>query len=206
MSVPVTRTVTLLLFPEVEVLDFAGPFEVFSIAAQLTAEQAPGTAAFQVMTVADHPTIRGVGDLQVIPDHRLETCPPADILLLPGGAGSRQAVKDQGLLDWVAGQAKTAEIVASICTGALLLGRLGLLDGLRATTHWCALDLLKDIAPKATVIPETRYIDNGHLLTSAGISAGIDMSLYLVARLCGREIAEGVAREMEYDWRVWEAG
>src|SRR5437868_7020770 len=92
MTVPVTRNVALLLFPDVEVLDFAGPFEVFSIAAQLTAEEAGGTAAFRVMTVADHAMIRAVGGLQVTPDHQLDDCPPADILLLPGGIGSRRAV------------------------------------------------------------------------------------------------------------------
>src|SRR5260221_3291962 len=188
------RTVVILLFPDVEVLDFAGPFEVFSVAAQ-SAEP----AAFSVLTVADQPQIRAVGGLQVVPDHRLETCPQADLLLIPGGNGSRRAMRDQRLLDWVAGQAAGAEITASICTGALLLGHLGLLDGLTATTHWCALDLLQEIAPKAVVRPNARFIDNGKIVTSAGISAGIDMSLHLVERLCGAELAAMVAREMEYD-------
>jgi transcriptional regulator GlxA family with amidase domain len=194
------RLVAILLFPEVEVLDFAGPFEVFSMAAQLTEP-----VAFQVVTVAPAPVLT-VGGLRVTPHHDFTTCPPADILLLPGGRGSRRAVGDRVVLDWVAKQAKTAEVVASICTGALLLGRLGLLDGMRATTHWGALELLKETAPKANVIPDSRYIDNGRILTSAGISAGIDMSLYLVGRLCGPAVAQTTTREMEYDWQIRAAG
>ncbi|HVJ41601.1 MAG TPA: DJ-1/PfpI family protein [Dongiaceae bacterium] len=193
------RAVAILLFPEVEVLDFAGPFEVFSMAAQLTEP-----SAFQVFTVASAPVLT-VGGLRVTPGHDFDSCPQADILLLPGGIGSRRAVGDQRLLDWVALQAQGAEVVASICTGALLLGRLGLLDGLRATTHWGALDLLGEIAPKAEIVPNSRYIDNGRILTSAGISAGIDMSLHLVARLCGEEMAVMVARQMEYDGRWRQA-
>lgn len=195
-----SRLVAILLFPEVEVLDFAGPFEVFSMAAESTEP-----AAFQVVTVAPGPILT-VGGLRVTPDHDFTTCPPADVLLLPGGRGSRRAVEDPAILDWVAKQAKTAEIVASICTGALLLGRLGLLDGMRATTHAGALDLLTKIAPQATVIADSRYIDNGRILTSAGISAGIDMSLYLVSRLCGATVAQSVTHDMEYDWRVRAAG
>jgi len=189
--------VALLLFPDVEVLDFAGPFEVFSIAGALTEPR-----QFDVMTVAAAPVLT-IGGLRVTPSHSFATCPQADILLLPGGMGSRRAVKDQHLLDWIAGQAAGAAIVASICTGALFLGRLGLLDGLQATTHWGALDLLQEMAPAAVVLPNTRYIDNGRIVTSAGISAGIDMSLHLVARLAGEAVAEDVAREMEYEgaWR-----
>ncbi|HVJ34028.1 MAG TPA: DJ-1/PfpI family protein [Terriglobia bacterium] len=190
------RSVAILLFPEVEVLDFAGPFEVFSIAAQTT------EPSFQVHTVAAAPVVT-VGGMRVTPGHDYESCPQADILLLPGGIGSRRAVQDRRLLDWVEAQAWGAEIVASICTGALLLGRLGLLDGLRVTTHWGALDLLRRVAPKAEVVGDSRFIDNGRILTSAGISAGIDMSLHLVARLCGGAAAAAVARQMEYEgqWR-----
>ncbi len=196
------KTVNLLLFPDVEVLDFAGPFEVFSIAAQL-ADPAP----FRVATVADGAgPLSTIGGLKVVPDYDLSTAPAADILLVPGGMGSRTAMHDEKLLSWLGRQAAGADVVASICTGALFLGRLGLLDGLRATTHWGALDLLRKTAPKAEVLPETRYIDNGRIVTSAGISAGIDMSLYLVARLRGAALAEEVAREMEYDWRVRQPG
>ncbi|MET1028787.1 MAG: DJ-1/PfpI family protein [Dongiaceae bacterium] len=201
---PAQKTVALLLFPDVEVLDFAGPFEVFSLASALI-EPSP----WRVVTVADRRAEAGpvstIGGLQVTPDHDLASCPAADILLVPGGMGSRVAMTDEHVLAWIGRQAKQAEIVASICTGALLLGRLGLLDGLRATTHWSAIDLLRKTAPKAEVVTETRYVDNGRIVTSAGISAGIDMSLYLVGRLCGTEAAAKVAHQMEYDWRVRQA-
>jgi transcriptional regulator GlxA family with amidase domain len=197
-----TKSVVVLLFPDVEVLDFAGPFEVFSVAAQIAKER-----PMQVMTVAHRKEVLStVGGLKVVPDHDFGSSPQADILLVPGGMGSRRAVKDEAVLAWLQQQGAGAEIVASICTGALLLGRLGLLDGLRATTHWGAIDLLREIAPRAEVLTETRFVDNGKYLTSAGISAGIDMSLYLVSRLYGAKLAEQTAREMEYDWRMRRPG
>ena len=197
-----TKNVMLLLFPDVEVLDFAGPFEVFSVASQNAAPR-----SIQVMTVSHRKEqLAAVGGLKVVPDHDFASSPQADVLLVPGGSGSRRAVQDEAVLAWLQSQAAGAEIVASICTGALLLGRLGLLDGLRATTHWGAIDLLREIAPRSEVVAEKRFIDNGKYLTSAGISAGIDMSLYLVGRLYGASLAEQTAREMEYDWRVRQSG
>jgi transcriptional regulator GlxA family with amidase domain len=196
------KTVALLLFPDVEVLDFAGPFEVFSVAAQ---ERAP--AAFRVVTVAaDDAPLHAIGGLKVVPDFTLETAPQADILLIPGGNGSRRAMQDPRILKWVAAQAEGAEIVASICTGALLLGKLGLLDGLRATTHWTAIGELKAISDRIDVQPQARFIDNGKYLTSGGITAGIDMSLYLVRRLTDQALVDLVLAEMEYDWRMRAAG
>jgi transcriptional regulator GlxA family with amidase domain len=197
-----TRIVALLLFPEVEVLDFAGPFEVFSIAAG-HGDPPP----FRVLTVAaTKAPVVAVGGLRVLPDHDFTDAPQAGLLLIPGGAGSRHASRDRATLDWIRGQERGVEIVASICTGALLLGKLGLLDGLGATTHWTALDELRATSPAILVRPETRFVDNGRILTSAGISAGIDMSLHIVARLCGGATAMTVAREMEYEWRRSPAG
>ena len=196
------KTVALLLFPEVEVLDFAGPFEVFSLAATEA-----GPSPFRVITVAaTHGALKAVGGLQVTPDCDLDDCPQADILLIPGGQGSRQAMKDERIMAWLARQARDAEIVASICTGALLLGTLGLLDGLRATTHWTALAELRATSSRIDVQPQARFVDNGKYVTSAGISAGIDMSLYLVERLCGPALVERVVAEMQYDWRMKAAG
>jgi transcriptional regulator GlxA family with amidase domain len=196
------KTVALLLFPDVEVLDFAGPFEVFSVAAQ---ERAP--AAFRVVTVAtDDAPLHAIGGLKVVPDFTLETAPQADILLIPGGNGSRRAMQDPRILKWVAAQAKGAEIVASICTGARILAKLGLLDGLQATTHWTAIGELKAISDRIDVQPQARFIDNGKYLTSGGITAGIDMSLYLVRRLTDQALVDLVLAEMEYDWRMRAAG
>lgn len=191
------KTVALLLFPDVEVLDFAGPFEVFSVAAD-SADPAP----FRVVTVAaSRSPLRAVGGLTVTPDHDLASCPQADILLIPGGNGSRKAMRDDSILAWVTAQTKGAEIVASICTGALILGKLGFLDGQRAVTHGSAIEELRAVSDKIDVQPEARFIDNGKFLTSGGITAGIDMSLYLVKRLCGQALVDLVIREMEYDWR-----
>lgn len=196
------KTVALLLFPEVEVLDFAGPFEVFSVAAQ-SVDPAP----FHVVTVAaSRAQLTAIGGLKVVPDHDLDSCPQADVVLVPGGNGSRKAMRDDKIMAWLARQAAGAEIVASICTGALLLGKLGLLDGLRATTHWSAIGELQALSDKIDVQPQARFVDNGKYLTSGGITAGIDMSLYLVKRLGGQALVDLVIREMEYDWRLQAAG
>lgn len=196
------KTVALLLFPDVEVLDFAGPFEVFSVASEMR-QPAP----FRVITVADRPAvIAAVGGLNVAPHFDLATAPQADVLILPGGKGSRRAMREPRILDWVAKQAAKADVVASVCTGALILGTLGLLDGLKATTHAGAIGELRAISEKIDVRPAARFIDNGKYLTSGGITAGIDMSLYLLRRLTDQALVDLVVEEMEYDWRQRAAG
>jgi len=191
------RTVAILLFDDVEVLDFAGPFEVFSVTDELADYQ-----LFRVQTVALNPeTVRARNGLRVVPDHTLDTAPAPDILIVPGGSGSRALLERPALLDWIRHQAQRAEVVASVCTGALLLARAGLLDGLGVTTHYENLAELAALAPAVTVIADRRFIDHGRIATSAGISAGIDLSLHLVARLHGRSTAEKTARYMQYHWR-----
>jgi transcriptional regulator GlxA family with amidase domain len=188
------RTVAILLFDEVEVLDFAGPFEVFAVTDELADHR-----LFRVVTVAlEKHVIRARNGLSVNPDHALADCPPPDILIVPGGLGTRALLKNQPVLEWIKSVNATAEIVASVCTGSLVLGRAGLLDGLRATTHHEALDLLREHAPRTTVVETERFVDNGRILTAAGISAGIDLSLHLVARLHGVQVAQKTARYMEY--------
>ena len=136
------------------------------------------------------------------PSHTLTECPQADILVTPGGVGVRAILDDSAILDWVSAQAKSAQLVTSVCTGALLLGRCGLLDGLEATTHHRCFDELRTVAPQANLLTGRRFVDTGRLITSAGISAGIDMSLHIVGRLIGPEYANDVAARMEYDWRT----
>jgi len=188
------RTVAILVFDEVEVLDFAGPFEVFAVTDELGDYQ-----LFRVLTVApEKRPIRARNGLGVVPDHGITDCPPPDLLIVPGGFGTRALLKDQRVLDWIRSCNATAEIVASVCTGAVVLGRAGLLDGLQATTHHECFGLLRENAPRATVIETDRFVDNGRILTAAGISAGIDMSLHLVKRLHGAVIAQKTARYMEY--------
>jgi len=188
------RTVAILLFDEIEVLDFAGPFEVFAVTDELSDHQ-----LFRVVTVApEQRAIRARNGLSVNPDHALADCPRPDILIVPGGFGTRALLNNQPVLDWIKASNATAEIVASVCTGSIVLGRAGLLDGLKATTHHECFELLRTHAPRTTIVETDRFLDNGRILTAAGISAGIDMSLHLVARLHGAAIAEKTARYMEY--------
>jgi transcriptional regulator GlxA family with amidase domain len=193
----VTRNVAILLFPDVEVLDFCGPFEVFAVTGRWT-----DPPACNVYTVAERagPLLARNG-LSVNPQYLLSDCPLPDLLVVPGGQGSRKEMHHPALIDWIRHMAAGAELVLSVCTGALLLGKAGLLDGLDATTHHGALDLLRQVAPQARVCQDRRFVDNGKVITSAGIAAGIDASLHCVARLCGRELAARTARHMEYPWQ-----
>jgi transcriptional regulator GlxA family with amidase domain len=189
-----TRKVAILIFDEVEVLDFCGPFEVFAVAGGRR-EQKP----FDVFTVAEKsgPVVARNG-LSVNPSHTINDCPQADILIVPGGMGTRREMHNQTLIDWIKETAGKAEMALSVCTGSLLLAKAGLLDGASATTHWAAMDLLREVAPNATVCPDKQFVDNGRVMTSAGISAGIDLSLYAVGKLLGEDAAAETARWMEY--------
>jgi transcriptional regulator GlxA family with amidase domain len=194
---PTARNLAILIFEDVEVLDFCGPFEVFSVASRFT-----DPPAFNVLTVAEKPgPVVTRGGLSVNPHHRLADCPRPDLLLVPGGQGTRREMHNAVLVDWIKARSQEAELVLSVCTGALLLAKAGLLDGLEATTHHGAIDLLREVAPKTTIPASRRLVDNGRVICSAGIAAGIDMSLHVVGRLLGREVADKAAREMEYPWQ-----
>ena len=189
--------VQVLLFDDVEVLDFAGPFEVFGVTGLRT-----GPAPFQVRTVAlTMAPIRARGGLEIQPASSIDDDGPCDVLVLPGGFGTRREMHNAALLEWIRRRAEHATVVLSICTGALLLARAGLLDGLDATTHHVAFDELAAAGPTARVLRGKRIVDNGRIVTSAGISAGIDASLHVVAKLLGHDVAAETAAYMEYDWR-----
>lgn len=191
-----TRNAGILIFDEVEVLDFAGPFEVFNIAGRQA-----NLEPFNVFTVSQGEVpVKARGGLEVKAHHTIADHPDLDILLIPGGYGTRALLENGKMLGWIREQAKEAEYLLSVCTGALLLGKAGLLDGKAATTHFMAYDLLEEIAPKARVTRGERFVKNGKLWLSAGVSAGIDMSFALVAELCGQEMAEETARYIEYPW------
>ena len=193
---PTTRNLSILIFEGVEVLDFCGPFEVFSVANAFT-----DPPAFHVFIVAEKPgPVLARGGLSVNPHRRLGDCPQPDVLLVPGGQGTRKEMHNLALVEWIRRASTKAELVLSVCTGALLLAKAGLLDGLEATTHHGAIDLLRQTAPQTAVHADRRFVDNGRVVCSAGIAAGIDMSLYVLARLLGREVAERTARQMEYPW------
>lgn len=188
------RNVAILVFPDVEVLDFAGPFEVFAVTDELR-----GHDAFNTFTVAASPSaVRARNGLKILADFTPENCPKPQLLIVPGGYGTRAVLKQPALLEWLRVKARDAELVMSVCSGALVLAQLGLLDGLRVTTHFELLGLLAEMAPQATVDGSKRFHDNGHVLTAAGISAGIDCSLHVVGRLLGEPAVARTAQYMEY--------
>lgn len=190
------RTVAILVFDDVEVLDFTGPFEVFAVTDELR-----GHSAYHVVTVsAGEKPVRARNGLRVVADHTWTDCPRADVLIIPGGFGTRALLARPELLEWVRSRSQETEVLMSVCTGSLVLAKAGLLDGLRVTTHHERLDLLRELAPTAEVVANERFIDHGRLLTAAGISAGIDCSLHVVKRHCGNEAAAATARYMEYRW------
>lgn len=190
------RNVAIMLFDQIEVLDFAGPYEVFNVTAELN-----DPAPFNVYTVAESTApVRTRGQLSVNPNHSIYSMPPADILIVPGGAGSRALLTKPHVLTWLQTQATQVAHMVSVCTGAMVLGKAGLLDGLTATTHHDNLDDLRNLVGEGTtVVSDLRYTDNGQILTAGGVSAGIDLSLYLVQKLLGDEVLKTLA-EMEYPW------
>jgi transcriptional regulator GlxA family with amidase domain len=191
----------IFVFRDVEVLDFCGPFEVLSVARLDEARRRDTASPFEVVLVAETTEpVRTAGGMTVLPHTCLEDCPPLDVLVVPGGWGTRALLENRPIIDWIAARAADARVVASVCTGALLLGRAGLLEGRRATTHWWALDRMEELFPSTTVERDARFVEDGPVLTSAGISAGIDMSLVLVARLVGEDVARATAKYMEYPY------
>jgi transcriptional regulator GlxA family with amidase domain len=197
-----TTTIGIFLFDEVEVLDFAGPFEVFCTASRVNNRIEPEKSPlFDVFTVAeDTHLIRARGGLMVAPRFTFDNHPPLDVLVIPGGVVSAELGKST-VIGWIEQTAAKSQLTASVCTGAFLLAQAGLLKGKNVTTHWEDVDDLRAMFPDLVVKEEARWIDEGDIITSAGISAGIDMSLYLVARLAGEELAHRTARQMDYDWK-----
>ena len=203
MSSDARTTVGILIFDDVEVLDFAGPFEVFSrtrTVAGADSRRSDDSAPFETFTVArTRDVVTAIGGLRVLPHFAWADAPPIDILVVPGGFGTRALLQDEATLSWIRETALRARQVTSVCTGALLLAKLGLLHGRRATTHWAALDLLATIDPTIHVQRKSRVVHDG-IFTSAGVSAGIDMSFAVVEQICGREVALETAHYIEYPW------
>jgi len=183
------------LFEGAEELDWAGPWEVLAA----WALQWPDDGV-HVFTLAreDRPVTCAKG-LRVLPDETWETAPPLDVLVYPGGRGTRRELQDEAVLDWIRDLAAGDTVVASVCTGSLVLAAAGLLDCKPATTHWGSLELLPTLGREIEVRPDDRFVDNGNILTAAGVSAGIDMALHLVARLHSTERAREVRRYIQYD-------
>ncbi len=192
----------IVIFDEVELLDMAGPYEVFTTAARVHGRtQAPGAPPlFRVHTLARQPrAVRARAGLGLQPDCTLQDHPPLDCAIVPGGVVDAELGQGE-LMAWIAAQARTARILASVCTGALLLAQSGVLDGLVVTTHWEDVEALRALRPGLQVREGVRWVDAGGIVTSAGIAAGIDMSLHLVQRLHSRELAMRTARQLDVDW------
>jgi len=197
-----TRTVGIYLFDDVEVLDFAGPLEVFSTASRMKTRLQPQTPTpFEVITISE--TARAIyarGGLVVVPQFDISNHPMIEVLIIPGGIVTAE-LERASLIDWIARTADSSSITASVCTGSFLLGKAGLLHGKSATTHWEDIPEMVSMFPEIDVQSNKRWVDTGPIVTSAGISAGIDMSLHLVARLESEDLAIRTARQMEYDWQ-----
>jgi len=138
--------------------------------------------------------------LSINPHFSTADCPPPDILLIPGGIGTRRLLEEPVVLNWIKFQAERVQLLLSVCTGALLLGQAGLLNQIPATTHHTTFDLLREISPATSVIEDQRFVDSGHIITSGGISAGIDMALYVVRKFLSEAQVDLVIKEMEYQW------
>jgi transcriptional regulator GlxA family with amidase domain len=200
MTVPMR--ISLLVFDDAEVLDVAGPYEVFSIAGRRD-----DLVPFQVSLVAERAGPVALRNGFVVQPHfTFADAPKAEILIVPGGAGTRRELRNPAVIEWVRRTGADAELVLSICTGALLLGATGMLDGLDATTHHGSIARLREVAPLARVREGERFVDNGRVVVAAGVAAGIDMSLHVVERLLGPELAEEAAIYMEYHWDRNEEG
>jgi transcriptional regulator GlxA family with amidase domain len=176
-------------------LDFAGPFETF------VAAEENGERLFNVFTVAERPDeLNARAGMRIVPDYTFENAPKIDILVVPGGFGTRREIDNPVAIDWIRTIAGQTDITTSVCTGSFLLAKAGLLEGGRATTHWGSIQRMRDTFPNLTVLENIRWVDDGAVVSSAGVSAGIDMSLHVIERLHGAETAARTARFMEYDY------
>jgi transcriptional regulator GlxA family with amidase domain len=183
-------TTGILLFDEAEELDFVGPLEVFAMARK---------DGDRVVTIAegDGP-VRGNLGLRVLPDHTIADAPPLDVLVVPGGFGTRREAENPAILDWIKQVAANCTWVTSVCTGSMLLEAAGVVGGRRVTTHWAMIDSFRQ-KEGVTVLDGRRYVRDGNVVTAAGVSAGIDMALWVVGQLYDVDHARAVQRFMEYD-------
>lgn len=189
--------VGIYIFNNIELLDFTGPYEVFSVSSSLNQNN-----LFHVFTVTeDGNTIKSVNGLKVLPDYSFMDHPPIDVLIIPGGNGSKTEMQKETVLQWISDNYISAKLTMSVCSGARLLGKLGLLDGVECITHHEVIPDLIEIAPNAIIKPGNRFLGKDKLYTSAGISAGIDLSLHIVKLLCGTSVEAATRVYMEYeDW------
>jgi transcriptional regulator GlxA family with amidase domain len=190
------RNVAIFIFDDVEVLDFAGPFEVFNVTGEVI-----DPAPFDTYTVAlTEEPIKARGKLSINPHYSIDNCPTPEIILLPGGDGRRRFMKNERVLSWITKHFDDLEKLLSVCTGTFYIAHTGLLNELSATTHHCAFPEFRKTFPGVTLIEDKRYVENGKIITAGGISAGIDMALYVVEQLLGKDKLDLTLEEMEWQW------
>jgi transcriptional regulator GlxA family with amidase domain len=194
-------TVGIVIFDQVEVLDVAGPFEAFSVTRLNEERRREQSSPFRILLVSERKgQVSAIGGLRFTPDVTIDDCPALDLLIVPGGWGTRKEVKNTTLLRWIADRAAKTRLTASVCTGSSLLGKAGLLDGREATTHWRAFDFLRVAAPTALIRQDVLFTLDDPIFTSAGVSAGIDLALRIVSHFFGAKIGQATARQMEYPY------
>ena len=195
------KNVGIFIFDEVDILDFTGPYEEFSRTRTkpgIESRKNNDSAPFNVFTISKlQETIRVSGGLKVLADYNFKDSPKIDILLIPGGLGTRSLLQSKETIFWILDTAEGASLITSVCTGSLLLARAGLLKNKKATTHWGALELLKNVSPSTKILKDRRVVDDG-IITSAGVSSGIDMAFQVVAKLFGDDVAADTAKYIEY--------
>jgi transcriptional regulator GlxA family with amidase domain len=197
-----STNIGIFLFEDIEALDFAGPYEVFTTANRV-AQKSGLTQPFTVFSVAaSAQVVRVRAGMTVVPDVTFSDTPVIDVLIVPGGVVTAEMQKPVAI-DWIKQTSSSARLTASVCTGVFLLAKAGVVTNQKVTTHWEDIDDLRRQYPDLTVDDNVRWVDEGQIVTSAGISAGIDMSLHLVERLAGRELALATARQMEFDWQEY---
>ncbi len=190
-----------MIFDSVEVLDVAGPFEVFSVTRLNEQHRLQELSPFKVIMIAEKADqITAIGGLRLIPNFDMDNCPELDLLMVPRGLGTRNEVNNTKLIEWISKKSSNTPLTASVCTGSCLLGKAGLLDGRDATTHWKAFDFLHESAPKAHIVKNVLFTLKEPIFTSAGVAAGIDLALCIVSHFFGRDIGKATARHMEYPY------
>ena len=201
MNKKIPLIVGILIFDDVEILDVAGPFEVFAVTRLNDEQRLQQSSPFKVYLISEtNKQITAIGGLRLTPDVTISECPELDLLVLPGGWGTRKESKNKILVKWIGNQFTNNRLIASVCTGSSLLGKAGLLDGRDATTHWRAFDFLQESAPKARILKNVRFTLTEPIFTSAGVSAGIDLALRIVSHVFGTEVGQATARQMEYPY------
>ena len=197
----VKKNIGIFIFDEVDVLDFSGPYEVFSRTRMnpgLESRLSKKTAPFEVFTVSQsEKTIVASGGLKIIANYNFLDSPKIDILVVPGGMGTRILIENKRTIEWIQNVSNLASLVTSVCTGSLLLAKAGILENKKATTHWGALSLLKKISSSTKIMTTERVVKDG-VITSAGVSSGIDMAFTVVSMLCGEAVSSDTAKYIEY--------